>query len=207
MKILLYNELDPAKIPGFEKMKGHLEADDFRSAEVKKLGGNLYRTRLDRSNRLLFAIHQYEGVRYGLILEYIKQHAYEHSRFLNRGAEIDESKLPPIASPAALKAPPLAYLNPQNPTFNLLDKILSFDEVQRQLYALHPPLIVIGSAGSGKTALTLEKLKEAVGDILYVTRSAYLVHNARTRYYAHNYGNEEQHIDFLSFQEYLESIP
>ena len=60
--------------------------------------------------------------------------------------------------------------------------------------------------GSGKTALTLEKLKEAVGDILYVTRSAYLVHNARALYYAHNYGNEEQNIDFLSFQEYLESI-
>lgn len=206
MKILLYNELNPAKIPGFEKMKGHLETDDFRSAEVKKLGDNLYRARLDRSNRLLFAIHQYEGALYALILEFIKQHAYEHSRFLNRGAKIDESKIPPIESPEALEAPPLAYVNPQNPTFNLLDKILSFDEAQQHIYALHPPLIVIGSAGSGKTALTLEKLKEAVGDILYVTRSPYLVHNARQLYYAHNYDNEDQNIDFLSFEEYLESI-
>jgi len=54
--------------------------------------------------------------------------------------------------------------------------------------------------------LTLEKMKEAVGDILYVTRSPYLVHNSRDLYYAAGYANEDQQIDFLSFQEYLESI-
>ncbi len=55
MNVLLYNEIDPAKIPGFKKMRAYLEADDFRSAEVKKVGDNLYRARLDRSNRLLFS--------------------------------------------------------------------------------------------------------------------------------------------------------
>lgn len=37
-----------------------LEADDFHSAEVKRMGDNLYRARLDRSNRPLFAIHCYQ---------------------------------------------------------------------------------------------------------------------------------------------------
>ncbi|MEA3302494.1 MAG: hypothetical protein U9Q75_04360, partial [Pseudomonadota bacterium] len=93
MKVLLYNEINPAKIPGFKKLQAYLEDDDFRSAEVKKVGDNLYRARLDRSNRLLFAVHRYQGEAYALILEYIKQHAYEKSRFLNRGGVVDEAKI------------------------------------------------------------------------------------------------------------------
>lgn len=61
MRVLLYNETKSAKIPGFKKMKAYLEADDFRSTEVKKVGDNLYRARLDRSNRLLFAIYHHQG--------------------------------------------------------------------------------------------------------------------------------------------------
>ena len=71
---------------------------------------------------------------------------------------------------------------------------------------MQPPLVIIGSAGSGKIALTLEKMKHAVGDVLYVTQSSYLVKNSRDLYYAHNYDNEDQQVDFLSFQEFLESI-
>ena len=88
-----------------------------------------------------------------------------------------------------------------------MDKIISFDDRQQSIYDLQPPLIVIGSAGSGKTALTLEKMKQAVGDVLYVTQSAYLVKNSRDLYYAHHYDNPDQQIDFLSFQEFLESMP
>ena len=35
MRVLLYIEIYPTKIPKFEKMKACPEADDFRSAEVK----------------------------------------------------------------------------------------------------------------------------------------------------------------------------
>ncbi len=187
-------------------MQAYLEDDDFRSAEVKKVGDNLYRARLDRSNRLLFAVHRYQGEAYALILEYIKQHAYEKSRFLNRGGVVDEAKITMPKSLQEVKQEPLIYLNPDHSTFNILDKVISFDQAQSDIFALQPPLIIIGSAGSGKTMLTLEKMKEAVGDILYVTRSPYLVHNSRDLYYASGYANEDQQIDFLSFQEYLESI-
>jgi hypothetical protein len=50
MKVLLYNELDPKKIPHFTKIKAFLEADDLRSAEVKKVDDNLYRAKLEMSS-------------------------------------------------------------------------------------------------------------------------------------------------------------
>jgi len=175
MQILLYNELDSRKIPSFAKLKQFLEADDFRSAEVKKVGDNLYRAKLDRSHRLLFAIHRYQGEAYALVLECIEHHAYEKSRFLSRGVTIDEARIPLVKTLQEVPEEPLVFLNPQAKRFNLLDKVISFDHSQQAVYALQPPLIVIGSAGSGKTALTLEKMKEAVGDVLYVTQSSYLV--------------------------------
>ncbi|HPB76892.1 MAG TPA: hypothetical protein PLY96_16785, partial [Chromatiaceae bacterium] len=206
MKILLYRGLDTHGIPGYAKLAAYLEADDFSSADVKKIGDNLYRARLDRSNRLLFALYRHGEERYALILEYIHQHAYEKSRFLARGATIDEDKIPTVTAAVAEEAPLLPYVNPGSRRFHLLDKVLSFDDDQEVIYQQSPPLIVIGSAGSGKTALTLEKMKLAVGDILYVTRSAYLVQNARDLYYSHGYDNPDQNLDFLSFREYLESI-
>ncbi len=206
MKILVYRGLDLGAIPGYAKLATYLAADDFRSAEVKKIGNNLYRARLDRSNRLLFALYRHKGEVCALVLEYIPQHAYEKSRFLARGAQIDEDRIPSLEGVAADQAPELPYLNPKLPRFHLLDKVLSFDEDQDSVYRQSPPLVIIGSAGSGKTALTLEKMKDASGDILYVTRSPFLVSNARDLYYANGYFNDEQNVDFLSFREYLESI-
>ncbi len=206
MKILVYRGLDTAAIPGYEKLAAYLAADDFRSADVKKVGDNLYRARLDRSNRLLFALYRHQGEHCALMLEYIPHHAYDKSRFLARGASIDEDRIPSADSGAAGDAPVLPYLNPRLHRFHLLDKVLSFDEDQETVYQQSPPLVIIGSAGSGKTALTLEKMKDATGDILYVTRSPFLVQNARELYYANGYGNDEQNVDFLSFREYLESI-
>ncbi len=208
MRILLYNELHPQTIPNFKKVTGFLEKNDFQSAEVKKIRPNLYRARLNKSDRLLFALYRHQGETFILALEHIRNHAYEKSRFL-RGVTIQEDKTPDVpdvrdASEEQLEE--LTYLHPTNSRFHLLDKILSFDDMQQAVYAVPPPLVVIGSAGSGKTALTLEKMKEASGDVLYVTTSAYLVRNARCIYRAHDYDNEEQNVDFLSYMELLESI-
>lgn len=206
MQILIYNELEPKAIPGFAKLQKYLEADDFKSADVKKVGDNLYRARLNLRDRLLFSIYQHQGRRYALLLEFIKNHAYENSRFLRQANVIDEGKIPLIEKIDDIHAPGLVYLNSAHNRFNLLDKIISFDDHQQTLFQQQPPLIVIGSAGSGKTALTLEKMKQAIGDVLYVTQSAYLVKNSRDLYYANGYDNPDQQVDFLSFQEFLESI-
>jgi hypothetical protein len=206
MQVLLYDQLHPQNIPNFDKMKRLLEAGDFRSADVKKVGHNLYRARLDISNRLLFSLYRYQDKTYILVLEYIAHHAYNTSRFLHRDGTVDESKVPTLDHPEQAAAEPLAYINPQLPTFHLLNKVISFDDAQQAVYTLPPPCIVIGSAGSGKTALTLEKMKAAPGEVLYVTRSSYLVHNARTLYYALAYANDDQDVSFLSFAEYLASL-
>ena len=206
MKVLIYNELNTKVIKGLSKLIGYIESDDFQSADVKKVGNNLYRSRLNRNDRILFSIYRHEGQVYALLLEFLKNHAYEKSRFLNQTVKLDENKIPVIKSLAEVEEESLIYLNPKHKTFNLLDKIISFDESQQSIYSLNPPLVIIGSAGSGKTALTLEKMKHAEGDVLYVTQSAYLVKNSRDLYYAHGYDNEAQQVDFLSFQEFLESI-
>ncbi len=205
MQVLLYNELQSKSMTGFVKWRKLIEQDDFKSADIKKVGDNLYRARLNITDRLLFAIYQYKNESYLLVLEYLKSHNYSASRFLQRGVVIDEDKIPSIQS-IPNESPSLAYINPEHKSFNILDKIISFDESQQEVYNINPPMIIIGSAGSGKTALTLEKMKEAVGDVLYVTLSPYLVKNSRDLYFAHQYENEDQEVDFFSFQEFLESI-
>ena len=208
MQVLLYHQLDPGGIPNFERARERLEAGDFRAAQAKKVGDNLFRIPLDRSNRLLFAFARHRGRTVVLVLELIANHAYEKSRFLARGVPVDEDKLPDVdeGDPADPAAAELAYVNPHRPSFNLLDKVISFDDAQHEVFSLTPPLIVIGSAGSGKTVLTLEKMKHAVGDVLYVTRSRYLVDSSRETYYGLNYENDDQDVSFLSYAEFMQSI-
>lgn len=206
MDILIYNDLDVSKIAGFAKICDFLRADDFKSAEVKKIDDNLYRAKLNRSDRILFSIYQYAGQKYALILEYLKSHDYENSRFLQRGVLVDEERIPVLNQVPEQTLPSLAYVNKKNQQVAWLSKAISFDDCQDKIYQQAPPMILIGSAGSGKTALLLEKLKKIDGEILYVTLSSFLVKNSQDLYYSHDYQNEQQNIDFFSFDEMLESI-
>lgn len=208
MKVLSYVDLDTASVgKQFTKVRQAIERDDFRSADVKKLtASDLYRAKLDDSNRLLLNFARFEGETVCLALEVIRNHRYDKSRFL-RGVAIDESKFA-AATPEVVteQAPPLAYLNPKHSHFHLLDKVLSFDETQEAVYTTSPPLIVVGSAGSGKTALTLEKLRRQSGQVLFVTHSAYLAQSARSLYFAYGFENPEQEPQFLSYREFLETL-
>ena len=100
----------------------------------------------------------------------------------------------------------MRYLHPERTAIHLLDKPISFDDTQDAIYRLPPPLIVVGSAGSGKTALTLEKLKRVDGDVLYVTQSAYLARSARDLYFANGFERAGGDAAFLSYREFVESI-
>lgn len=210
MKILEYNDLDNSKVKRqYEKVISCLGKDDFRSADVKKLSEHgLYRAKLDDTNRLIFKIMTYKEMRYALMLEVMLNHAYERSKFL-RGVKIDETKIPSIDDKAQIKEealPSLIYINPSNNRFHFLDKIISFDPEQQDVYKVQTPLIIIGPAGSGKTALTLEKMKRFYGHGIYVTLSPYLADNARNIYYSHHYENDSQETSFLSFKEFLETM-
>jgi len=210
MDLFRYNNLQPGKLKkALDQTIKHLRAGDFRAADVRKMpNAGFYRAKLDDTNRLLFQIARYEGRTCLLLLEIILNHAYDKSRFLN-GAVVDETKLVPVPDEKAVLSAdltPVNYLNPRQETFHILDKILSFDDPQSEVLGLPLPLIVMGSAGSGKTALTLEKLKTLPGRVLYTTLSSFLTENARALYYAHNYENDAQEVEFLSFLEYLSTI-
>lgn len=210
MDILYYNDLDFSKVKkNFNKVVEYLQNGNFSGADVKKMGNTgYYRAKLDEENRLLFKFARFEGRRYLLLLEVVLHHDYRNARFLN-GAVIDEAKIMPIVKPEQVLEADIAtlsYVNPRSTRFHLLDKVISFDDDQQEVFRLPTPLIVIGSAGSGKTALTLEKIKTLRGNILYVTLSPYLVENSANLYYSFQYRNEDQEIDFLSFKEYVETL-
>lgn len=209
MRLLEYSELDTSRVRRqYEKVKRQIEADDLRSAELKKLAqGGLYRAKLDYADRLIVKLVRHRGERVALALEVVLNHAYDRSRFL-RGVRVDEDKVPLLEAAEVVdqELDELSYLNPASPRVHLLDKVLSLDEAQEAVYRLPPPLILVGSAGSGKTALALEKLKIAAGDVLYLTLSAYLAQHARNLYFANGYTGEHQNADFLCLRELLETI-
>lgn len=213
MRVLLYKDLDTRRVkPAFAKVLVALQAGDFRSADVKKLSPTPYwRAKLDYSNRLLLQFAHYAGETVCLVLEVIENHAYDKSRFL-RGAALDEAKIehgPLLRDTAdtALGSPlTLRWLHPSRDQFELLDKPILFDDVQEAVCRLPAPVVVVGSAGSGKTAVTLTKLREAEGRVLYVTHSAYLAQSARALYAAHGYENPAQEVEFLSYREFIETL-
>ncbi|MDZ7856550.1 UvrD-helicase domain-containing protein [Sphaerotilus sp.] len=226
MRVLTYQDLNLRRVrPAFDKFRKAIEAGDFRSAQVRKLsaGSGLapyWRAKLDDSNRLLLQFARRGDETVCLALEVIENHAYEKSRFL-RGAGVDDTKLdaePPPADPATLPAGevvPLRWLPgattpatkaAAGPTFELLDKPIFFDDTQEAVRRLPCPVVVVGSAGSGKTAVTLAKLREANGSVLYVTHSAYLAQSARALYASHGYENPHQEPEFLSYRELLETL-
>ncbi len=211
MKILEYTDLDTTRVDAnCRKVAEAIARSDFRAAQVKKLGnlshGRFYRAKLNDSDRLLFCLLSHSGEACALMLEVIRNHDYAKSRFL-RGAAIDESRIADAdATEAIQNAQPVRYLHPERTSIHLLDKPISFDDTQEAVYRQPAPLIVVGSAGSGKTALTLEKLKNAEGEVLYVTHSAFLAQSARDLYYANGFEREGQEAVFLSYREFVESI-
>ena len=211
MKILEYTGLDTSRVKAsYRKVAEAIARHDFRAAQVKKLAnlshGKFYRAKLDDADRLLFALIRHGDEICALMLEVIANHDYDKSRFL-RGAAIDESRITDIdADEAIQEAQPVRYLHPERTAIHLLDKPISFDDTQDAIYRQPAPLIVVGSAGSGKTALTLEKLKHAEGEVLYVTHSSYLAQSARDLYYANGFEHSGQDAVFLSYREFVESI-
>lgn len=143
-----------------------------------------------------------------LLLETIRNHSYDRSRFLRGATCCDlakvETEWADDDKPAASQR--LRYVNQGEPRFHYLDKPISFDPLQSELLATRLPLIVVGTAGSGKTAVVLEYLKQLDGRVLYVTLSKFLAEAARGHYFSEGFANDKQEIDFYSYTELLETI-
>jgi len=209
MRVLMYEGLETSGLEAqVRRVTEALERGDFRAAQMKKLeGSGFYRAELGRKDRLLVQLRKYRGEVVALQLEVIRNHAYQDSRFLG-GARVDEARITDV-DPAGLDVAALAelpHLTAQARSFRFLDKVLVWDLAQAEAFHAKPPLVLIGSAGSGKTALVLEKVKEASGTVLYTTLSPYLAEHARRMYHAQGFAREGQEVDFLSFREFLETL-
>lgn len=212
MKLLTYADLAVPKrlAASFEKVRAAIERDDFRSPDLKKLTGHdFFRFKLDDASRLLARFVRHREERVCLALEIIEQHAYDRSRFL-RGAKVDERDLvdagDALDDTIAASTKAVRYLHPGRTDFQVLNEPISFDDRQAELHRLPLPLVLVGCAGSGKTALTLTKLREIPGDVLYVTQSAFLAESSASLYFAHGYDNPRQNVDFFSYRKLVESI-
>ncbi len=214
MRIVTYRELNPGRfVKPLERLRTALGRGDFAAAGLKKLAPTPYwRAKLGDDARLLVQFVPYNGETVCLFLEVIHNHAYEKSRFL-RGAPVDRDKIEagpddgaPQPEQTARAGWELKWLPPEAVEFDLLDKPIVLDAAQEAVRGRAPPLVVIGPAGSGKTAVTLAKMREATGEVLYVTLSAYLAQTARRLYGAHGYENPRQNAEFMSFREFVDTI-
>jgi hypothetical protein len=89
-----------------------LQTGDFRAADARKLRqAGLYGARLDDTNRLLFKFGEHDGRKVLLVLEVVRNHAYDRSRFLN-GAPCTEGDFEPVAGEPSL-VPPADRLMPR----------------------------------------------------------------------------------------------
>jgi len=185
-------------IPNKESSKilEFLKRGDFKSAETKKLvNTNYFRAKISYENRLLFTFLKYQNETYIVILETILNHKYEKSKFL-RGIKFDEEDI----DFNKIEIEESIYLN-QKKELRYIDKFISFSQEQEDILQLQPPILVVGSAGSGKTSVTIEKLRELKGNVLYISLSNYLVQNSK-KICGEGYDN----IDFLNFDNFLQRI-
>ncbi len=208
--ILFYNQLDGKSVQkNFDKVLLQLSKGDFKSADVRKMtNAGYYRARLNIKDRLLFTFVSFNKKKYLLLLEVIAHHDYANSRFLRGAQQPREEDLQPLTRAEDVpqtEIKQLNYINESAQSIHVLNKFISFDDTQLAIFQVHPPLIIIGSAGSGKTVLVLEKLKQLKGNVAYISLSNYLVENARKIYFSNGYENEDSEVDFLSFNQYLES--
>ena len=214
MRILTYRDLRPGRFSkALDRLRIAISQGNFATAGLKKLSPkNFWRAKLSDEARLLLTFLPYNGETVCLFLEVIADHAYEKSRFL-RGATVDRDNIEaepddpgPAPETGSRSGWQLKWLPPEAAQFDLLDKPIVFDDVQEGVRRHAPPLVIVGSAGSGKTAVVLAKLREMSGNVLYVTLSSYLAQTARRLYGAHGYENPAQELEFMSFREFVDTI-
>ncbi len=175
MRIVTYRDLRAGRFAKpLERLRAALARGDFAAAGLKKLAPTPYwRAKLSDEARLLMQFVPYDRETVCLFLEVIAHHVHEKSHFL-RGAPVDRDKIE--AGPDDLTPQPessvrlgwaLRWLPPDAVEFELIDKPTVLGAAQDAVRRHAPPLVIIGPAGSGKTAVTLAKMREATGNVLW----------------------------------------
>jgi len=192
-KIAKYKNFQEPDTKEFKKVVNLLSNGDFKSADSKKLSNsNYFRAKIDIKGRLIFQFGYINNVSYIFLLELLLNHEYSESQFLNGKKVFDEDFI--------FDKDTIESNLTQDKIFHYSNNFIIFNKTQENILYANPPLIIVGSAGSGKTSVTIEKLRTLTGKVLYVSLSQELVNSAK--YICGEY----QNIDFLSFNQFVNNI-
>ncbi|WP_341823672.1 DEAD/DEAH box helicase family protein [Wolbachia endosymbiont (group A) of Agelastica alni] len=184
-------------------------------------GGVKYlRAKLSDRDRLLFTSIKYNNEGAFVILEVILSHKYGNSEFLKNKEKIKNIKIVDQNNKEVFDN--AGKVKVENaPQVRWLDKFITFSAKQEDIVenAGNLPLIVSGSAGSGKTSVALEKLRKIEeefkeGKILYITKSENLIKKSKELYEYEYYDEAAKElkvgvpegIEFLSVHEFIEKV-
>ncbi|OJH31309.1 MAG: ankyrin repeat domain-containing protein [Wolbachia endosymbiont of Armadillidium vulgare] len=230
MSIVFYCEefndcdLDNGKTPlrkKFNEIIKDLEENNSTSQGNIKLikgCGNIeyFRAKLSDSDRLLFTRRKHNDKDAFVILEVILNHDYHKSKFLTNREKIRNIKIIDEKVPDTVEiedAPQIRWLG------NFITFSAKQEDIVERVEKFELPLVISGSAGSGKTSVALESLKRIKekfegGKILYITKSENLIKESKKIFECENYNqttdelrtHTPEEIDFLSLHEFLKKI-
>lgn len=186
-----------------DKTIEQLAGGDLKSAQLHKLKGSKYDSaKINHTHRILCDRVCVNSVNYIRIYELIPNHAYDKSKFQN-GRKINlETDLIDLEAIENKDIPNIETtdtfsIHNQNQIYKTIFLSLKQDEI----LDMTPPLMVVGSAGSGKTTVSIEMMKKLEGKILYISLSQILVDKSKGLY-----DGEENKVDFLSFNSFLNRV-
>lgn len=192
-KIAKYKNFQEPEGFDLEKTINFLRNGDFKSADTKRLtNSNYFRAKTDIKGRLLFQFGYIDNISYIFLLDILPNHEYEDSPFLKGKKVSDEDFIFDKAN--------IEENISKEKFFHYSENFIIFNKTQENILYANPPLIIVGSAGSGKTSVTIEKLRTLNGKVLYISLSQELVNNAK------DICGEYKNIDFLSYEQFINSI-
>ncbi|WP_353283072.1 UvrD-helicase domain-containing protein [Wolbachia endosymbiont (group A) of Pogonocherus hispidulus] len=196
---------------------------------IPSKGGIKYlRAKLSDKGRLLFTWVRYKNEDVFVMLEVIPDHDYKSSYFLSDAGKtknIETKEMKVTKEGVVEKSSGTGSVKIKDlQQAHWLGKFITFSAKQEEIVENtgNLPLIVSGSAGSGKTSVALEKLRKIEEEfkkeekceggekkkILYITQSGSLVKESKKLYgYCDEAAGEiPQRVEFLSVHEFLEKV-
>lgn len=191
--------LDPQELLNNQEMTAKvrevLSNQCTRGTDLKKLRNhNIYRIKTNKKGRILFADYEKGGKHYMLLLDYLPDHKYEKSKYLNpKIAEKFRSQDYDPDTPGLMweaithdEMPELFETTHARFTLSPLDyyksSFIAFNDFQGRALEERLPLLVSGPPGSGKTCVALSSL---------------------TNYLSNPENQNGKHVVYVSFSEAL----
>ncbi|MFP3023977.1 MAG: UvrD-helicase domain-containing protein [Wolbachia sp.] len=185
---------------------------------ISSKGGIKYlRAKLSDEGRLLFTQVKHNNEDVFVMLEVIPHHDYEKSHFLQSTEKTKNIEIKVTEEGVTEKSSDVVEIKDLERA-HWLGKLVTFSATQEDIVKraeeCELPLVISGSAGSGKTSVALESLKKIQekfegGKILYITKSENLTKESKKLFECNEVTGEletstPKEIDFSSIHEFFE---